>query len=206
MAPLPLTGSNARSVAMQLTHVAYGGCWKCLHVWQRCSASTPRRAASQNGFVNSFGTGIGLVTLLQSLIPWLASSSRGSQGCWRSTVMSRAYARAAAPSDISLTLAARRPRVPASHLSSRGHKMTTSRVLALSIGSMLFGLVLGYHPQSQQTARLRAGLAQARAWLTAETALSEARAEEIQHTSGRCARADLELRKVETALVKERQR
>src|SRR5215470_17081625 len=95
MVPRPLTGSNARSVAMQLTHVAYGGCWKCLHVWQRCSASTPRRAASQNGFVNSFGTGIGLVTLLQSLIPWLASSSRGSQGCWRSTVMSRAYTCAA---------------------------------------------------------------------------------------------------------------
>ena len=52
---------------MQRTHVAYGGCWKCLHAWQRCSASTPRLAASQNGFVHSLGTGIGLVTLLQSL-------------------------------------------------------------------------------------------------------------------------------------------
>src|SRR5215831_16089552 len=67
MAPLPLTGSNARSVAMQLTQVAYGGCWKCLHVWQRCSASTPRLAASQNGFVHSFGTGMGRVTWPQSL-------------------------------------------------------------------------------------------------------------------------------------------
>src|SRR5881409_1970751 len=68
MAPLPLTGSNARSIAMQLTQVAYGGCWKCPHAWQRCSASTPRLAASQKGFVHSFGTGIGLVALLQSLI------------------------------------------------------------------------------------------------------------------------------------------
>src|SRR5213593_51778 len=67
MAPLPLTGSNARSIAMQLTQAAYGGCWKCPHAWQRCSASTPRLAASQKGFVHSFGTGIGLVTLLQSL-------------------------------------------------------------------------------------------------------------------------------------------
>src|SRR5436190_22526564 len=53
---------------MQFTQVAYGGCWKCPHDWQRCSASTPRLAASQKGFVHSFGTGIGLVTLLQSLI------------------------------------------------------------------------------------------------------------------------------------------
>src|SRR5712691_3431192 len=68
MAPWPLTGSKARSIAMQLTQVAYGGCWKCPHAWQRCSASTPRRAASQKGFVHSFGTGIGLVTTLQSLI------------------------------------------------------------------------------------------------------------------------------------------
>src|SRR4029450_13227589 len=52
---------------MQLTQVGYGGCWKCLHAWQRCSASTPCLAASQNGFVHSFGTGIGLVTRLQSL-------------------------------------------------------------------------------------------------------------------------------------------
>ena len=36
--------------------------------WQRCSASTPCLAASQNGFVHSFGTGIGRVTLLQSLM------------------------------------------------------------------------------------------------------------------------------------------
>src|SRR2546428_8763930 len=68
MAPWPLTGSNARSIAMQFTQVAYGGCWKCPHAWQRCNASTPRLAASQKGFVHSFGTGIGLVTLLQSLI------------------------------------------------------------------------------------------------------------------------------------------
>src|SRR5262249_59482064 len=52
---------------MQRTQVAYGGCWKCLHAWQRCSASTPRLAASQKGFVHSFGTGIGRETLLQSL-------------------------------------------------------------------------------------------------------------------------------------------
>ena len=26
---------------MQFTQVAYGGCWKCLQDWQRCSASTP---------------------------------------------------------------------------------------------------------------------------------------------------------------------
>src|SRR5262249_48888573 len=89
MAPLPLTGSNVSSVAMQLTHVAYGGCWKRLHVWQRCNASTPRRAASQNGFVNSFGTGIGLVTVLQSLIAWFArmlalgSHVKGLRACSR---------------------------------------------------------------------------------------------------------------------------
>src|SRR5438093_1252068 len=53
---------------MQFTQVAYGGCWKCPHDWQRCSASTPCLAASQKGFVHSFGTGIGLVTLLQSLV------------------------------------------------------------------------------------------------------------------------------------------
>src|SRR4029453_3937090 len=53
---------------MQLTQVGYGGCWKCLHAWQRCSASTPCLVASQKGFVHSFGTGIGLVTRLQSLI------------------------------------------------------------------------------------------------------------------------------------------
>ena len=53
---------------MQFTQVAYGGCWKCPHDWQRCSASTPCLAASQKGFVHSFGTGIGLVTLLQSLM------------------------------------------------------------------------------------------------------------------------------------------
>src|SRR5882724_410445 len=74
MAPWPLTGSKARPIAMQRTHVAYGGCWKCPHAWQRCSASTPCRAASQNGFVHSFGTGIGLVTPLQSLV-FMASSS-----------------------------------------------------------------------------------------------------------------------------------
>src|SRR5215468_5434561 len=68
MVPLPCTGSNVRSVDMQFTQVAYGGCWKCPQDWQRCSASTPRFAASQKGFVHSFGTGIGRVTLLQSLI------------------------------------------------------------------------------------------------------------------------------------------
>src|SRR6266545_8392020 len=73
MAPLPLTGSNARSIAMQFTQVAYGGCWKRLHAWQRCSASTPRLAASQKGFVHSFGTGIGLVTWLHSLIVIVSS-------------------------------------------------------------------------------------------------------------------------------------
>src|SRR5712691_12800896 len=68
MVPLPGTGSNVRSVDMQFTQVAYGGCWKCPHDWQCCSASTPCLAASQKGFVHSFGTGIGLVTWLQSLI------------------------------------------------------------------------------------------------------------------------------------------
>ena len=53
---------------MHWTQVAYGGCWKCPQLWQRCSSRTPRFAASQNGFVHSFGTGIGRVTLLQSLI------------------------------------------------------------------------------------------------------------------------------------------
>src|ERR671922_1354920 len=68
MVPRPFTGSNARSMDMQFTQVAYGGCWKCPQDWQRCSASTPCLAASQKGFVHSFGTGIGLVTLLQSLM------------------------------------------------------------------------------------------------------------------------------------------
>src|SRR5262245_34414745 len=68
MVPLPGTGSNLRSLDMQFTQVAYGGCWKCPHDWQCCSASMPCLAASQKGFVHSFGTGIGLVTLLQSLI------------------------------------------------------------------------------------------------------------------------------------------
>src|SRR5215471_7455119 len=79
MVPLPCTGSNVRSVEMQFTQVAYGGCWKCPHDSQCCSASTPCLAASQKGFVHSFGTGIGLVTLLQSLIsrslPVLLSAS-----------------------------------------------------------------------------------------------------------------------------------
>src|SRR5213593_2666290 len=68
MVPVPGTGFNVRSVDMQFTQAAYGGCWKCPHAWQRCSASTPCLAASQKGFVHSFGTGIGLVALLQSLI------------------------------------------------------------------------------------------------------------------------------------------
>src|SRR5919109_4739741 len=84
MVPLPCTDLNVRSVEMQFTQVAYGGCWKCPQDWQCCSASTPRLAASQKGFVHSFGTGIGRVTLLQSLIvmvlslllAWAASLSR----------------------------------------------------------------------------------------------------------------------------------
>ena len=70
---------------MHCTQVAYGGCWKCPQLWQRCSSSTPRLAASQNGFVHSFGTGIGRVTLLQSLIveavgtwPYFSASSLSS--------------------------------------------------------------------------------------------------------------------------------
>src|SRR6266540_101045 len=98
MAPLPLTGSNARSIAMQFTQVAYGGCWKRLHAWQRCSASTPRLAASQKGFVHSFGTGIGLVTWLHSLIVIVSSppirpdSPTREPGCWPPAAMSRARA------------------------------------------------------------------------------------------------------------------
>src|SRR5882762_2039049 len=80
IAPLPLTGSKARSIAMQRTQVAYGGCWKCLHAWQRCRASTPRLADSQKGFDHSFGTGIGRVTLLQSLIVVMAWSSSQDVG------------------------------------------------------------------------------------------------------------------------------
>src|SRR5919109_5518033 len=68
MVPLPCTDLNVRSVDMQFTQVAYGGCWKCPQDWQCCSASMPCLAASQNGLVHSFGTGIGRVTLLQSLI------------------------------------------------------------------------------------------------------------------------------------------
>src|ERR1700730_5611838 len=68
MVPAPRTASNFRSIPMHLTQVAYGGCWKCPQLWQRCSSRTPRLAASQNGLVHSFGTGTGLVTLLQSLI------------------------------------------------------------------------------------------------------------------------------------------
>src|SRR5882724_6833061 len=68
MVPLPCTGSNARSMDMQFTQVAYGGCGKCPHDWQCCSASTPCLAASQKGLVHSFGTGMGLVTWPQSLI------------------------------------------------------------------------------------------------------------------------------------------
>src|SRR5437870_8626765 len=98
MASLPLTGSNARSIAMQLTQAAYGGCWKCPHAWQRCSASTPRLAASQKGFVHSFGTGIGLVTLLQSLIVMVSPLRSGpttqprEPGCWPPAAKSRALA------------------------------------------------------------------------------------------------------------------
>src|SRR5436190_13265043 len=61
---------------MHLRHVAYGGCWKCPQLWQRCSSTTPRLAASQNGLVHSFGTGIGRVTLPQSLIYFLSRLRR----------------------------------------------------------------------------------------------------------------------------------
>src|SRR5438876_7037357 len=61
---------------MQFTHVGYGGCWKRGHARQRCNSRTPRLAASQNGFVHSFGTGIGRVTLLQSLIYFLSRPRR----------------------------------------------------------------------------------------------------------------------------------
>src|SRR6266511_187205 len=67
-------GSNVRSIDMQFTQVAYGGCWKCPQDWQRCSASTPCLAASQKGFVHSFGTGIGLVSFVQSLIAMVFST------------------------------------------------------------------------------------------------------------------------------------
>src|SRR6266511_187206 len=77
-------GSNVRSIDMQFTQVAYGGCWKCPQDCQRCSASTPCLAASQQGFVHSFVTGIGLVTFLHLIIAmvfslplsWGASLSR----------------------------------------------------------------------------------------------------------------------------------
>src|ERR1700731_3933562 len=85
MVPAPRTASNFRSIPMHLTQVAYGGCWKCPQLWQRCSSRTPRLAASQNGFVHSLGTGIGLVTLLQSLIRFLPLSPCGGGG-GRSTV------------------------------------------------------------------------------------------------------------------------
>src|SRR6185503_20179271 len=63
---------------MQLTHVAYGGCWKCPQLWQRCSFNTPCFAASQKGFVHSFGTGIGRVTLVQSLMVVISSCGAGN--------------------------------------------------------------------------------------------------------------------------------
>src|SRR5215831_13348374 len=77
---------------MQFTQVAYGGCWKCPQDWQRCSASTPCLAASQNGLVHSFGTGIGLVTLLQSLIvtslPLSLGASRSRRGISNALLLS----------------------------------------------------------------------------------------------------------------------
>src|SRR6266566_804616 len=76
MVPAPRTASNFRSIPMHLTQVAYGGCWKCPQLWQRCSSRTPRLAASQNGLVHSLGTGIGLVTLLQSLIRFLPALTK----------------------------------------------------------------------------------------------------------------------------------
>ena len=79
--------------------------------------------------------------------------------------------------------------------------MTTSRVLTLSVGSMLFGLVLGYPLWFHQTTRLRGELAQARAWLTEEMTLSEARAEEIRHSYVICAQADFERKEAEAALM-----
>src|ERR1051326_2129124 len=68
MHPVPRTGSNFRSVLTHCVQVAYGGCWKWPQLWHRCNSRTLRLAASQNGFVHSLGTGIGRVTLLQSLI------------------------------------------------------------------------------------------------------------------------------------------
>jgi len=79
--------------------------------------------------------------------------------------------------------------------------MTTSRVLTLSVGSMLVGLVVGYSLWFHQTARLRSELAQARAWLTEEMALSEARAEEIRHANVICAQADFARKEAEAALM-----
>ena len=77
---------------MQFTQVAYGGCWKCPQDWQRCSASTPCLAASQKGLVHSFGTGIGLVTLLQSLIvtslPLSLGASRSRRGISNALLLS----------------------------------------------------------------------------------------------------------------------
>src|SRR5436309_129091 len=63
---------------MHFTQVAYGGCWKAPHAWQRCRASTPCLAESQKGLVSSFGTGMGLVTALQSLIVMVWSFRAGS--------------------------------------------------------------------------------------------------------------------------------
>ena len=79
--------------------------------------------------------------------------------------------------------------------------MTMRRVLTLSVGSMLFGLVLGYSLWFHQTIRLRSELAQARAHLTAEMALSEARAEEIRHSYVTCAQADFERKEARAALM-----
>src|SRR2546422_176583 len=81
---------------MHFTQVAYGGCWKDPHAWQRCSASTPCLAESQKGLVSSFGTGMGLVTALQSLIgmvwslPIRLHRSTREPGCWPAEAMSRA--------------------------------------------------------------------------------------------------------------------
>src|SRR6516165_7791928 len=94
--PKPRTGSNFRSVATHWVQVGYGGCWKYPQLWQRCNSRMPRLAASQNGFVHSFGTGIGRVTLLQSLIGGiilspLSGSRETFEGRmpWRSKPLSR---------------------------------------------------------------------------------------------------------------------
>ena len=79
--------------------------------------------------------------------------------------------------------------------------MTKARVLALCVGSLFVGFLLGYQLWSQQSADLKRELAQVRRWLTDEIQLSEARAEEIREATARYARADFELKQAEAALL-----